>query len=57
MSASTLYLTVMVGIITLITAISVPSLFLKKCPKCGKRNLLNLNVCKACGAELPDTET
>mgnify|MGYP001496506740 CR=1 FL=1 len=55
-TVKTLYLMVMVGIITVVTLISVPSLFLKRCPKCGKRNLLSDAICKACGAELPEHE-
>jgi ribosomal protein L40E len=50
----TLYLVIMVGIIALVTAVSVPSLFLKKCPHCGKRNGLEARICRACGADLPE---
>ncbi|HEX72428.1 MAG TPA: zinc-ribbon domain-containing protein [Candidatus Hydrogenedentes bacterium] len=57
MSSQTLYLVVMVGIIAVITAISVPSLFFKKCPKCGRRNLLKATACSACGTELPPHES
>lgn len=56
-TVKTLYLMVMVSIITVVTLISVPSLFLKRCPKCGKRNLLNESVCKACGAKLPEHDS
>lgn len=50
------YLWVMVGIIAVVTCISVPSLFWKKCPQCGKRNGLDATVCKACGADYPEDE-
>jgi hypothetical protein len=50
------YLLVMLSIIGLVSVISVPSLFLKKCPKCGKRNLLDAVRCKACQAEFPEEE-
>jgi len=53
----TLYLAVMISIIAVVTLISVPSLFLKRCPKCGKRNLLSETACKACGTELPEHES
>lgn len=50
------YLAVMVAIILFITLISVPSLFLKKCPQCGRRNPVDAAECKACGGELPIDE-
>ena len=50
------YLWVMVGIIALVTFISVPSLFLKKCPSCSRRNGLDAKICKACGAAFPEDE-
>ena len=55
MSAN-LYLAVMVGIIALVSAISVPSLFSKRCPQCGKRNALDAHACKACGHSFPEGE-
>ena len=54
--SSTIYLVIMVGIIALVTAVSVPSLFWKKCPACGKHNHLDAETCKACGAEFPEGE-
>ncbi len=54
--SSTLYLVIMVGIIALVTLVSVPSLFLRKCPECGKRNSLEAPVCRSCGAALPEEE-
>lgn len=49
-----MYLVVMVGIIAVISAIAIPSLFFKKCPQCGRRNRLDANTCAACGAALPE---
>ncbi|MBI2434606.1 MAG: hypothetical protein HYV26_17255 [Candidatus Hydrogenedentes bacterium] len=48
------YLIVMLSVITLVLAISVPVLFLQKCPACGKRNSLDARHCKGCGGELPN---
>jgi hypothetical protein len=44
----------MVGVIVLVTAISVPSLFWKKCSACGARNALDARACKQCHAPFPD---
>ena len=49
-----LYLALMLGIIGLITALSVPSLFRKKCPKCETRNGIEARTCKECGAPFPE---
>jgi len=46
----------MVGIIALVTLISVPSLFVKRCPKCGRRNFLDVRACKYCGAVFQENE-
>ena len=46
---STLYLIVMLGIIILVTLLSVPSLFRKACPDCGTKNWLEAKTCKKCG--------
>lgn len=43
------YLAVMLGIIALIAFLVAPSLFHKKCPKCGTRNSLDARVCSNCG--------
>jgi ribosomal protein L40E len=56
LSGSALYLTVMLGIIAIICAASVPSLFFKKCAKCGRRNGIEASVCKRCGALFPETK-
>jgi ribosomal protein L40E len=49
-----MYLAVMLGIIALVTAASIASLFFKKCPKCGVRNGLEARSCKKCGAAFPE---
>ncbi len=49
----TVYLVVMTGIIAVVTLVSVPSLFARNCPGCGKRNRVDARRCRACGAELP----
>ena len=55
-SGSALYLVVMLGIIALSCAASVPSLFFKKCAKCGRRNGIEASVCKHCGTAFPETK-
>jgi len=55
-SGATLYLAVMLGIIALICAASVPSLFFKKCANCGRRNGIEASVCKHCGTQFPETK-
>lgn len=47
------YLVMMTGIIAVVTLVSVPSLFARKCPGCGKRNRVDAPRCRGCGAELP----
>ena len=47
------YLMVMTGIIAVVTFVSVPSLFARKCPGCGKRNRVDARRCPGCGMELP----
>ncbi len=49
-----LYMVVMLGIIAVVGAVSVPSLLRQKCPKCGQRNLLDAKECTACKASLVD---
>lgn len=49
----TLYLVVMVGIILTVVLISVPSLFTRRCPKCGHKNPLEAQTCRACGEAFP----
>ena len=56
LSGSTVYLIVMMSIIAVICAASVPSLFFKKCAKCGKRNGIEATSCKECGTAFPETK-
>ena len=56
LSGDVIYLMVMMGIIALICAASVPSLFFKKCAKCGRRNGIEAPVCKQCGTPFPETK-
>ena len=51
-----LYLIVMLGVILVATAVAVPSLFRKKCPKCGARNGLDAPACARCGAPFADCD-
>jgi hypothetical protein len=46
---STLYLVVMVGIISIITAIALPVLVLKRCVHCGKWSSVDASQCRQCG--------
>lgn len=48
------YLIIMVGIVFVVAVLSIPTLFMKKCPNCGKRNFLEATVCKACHTPFPD---
>jgi len=54
--SSTTYLAIMLGIIAVLTAVSVPSLLRKRCPKCGVKNALEAQRCKQCGFPFPDNE-
>lgn len=54
--SSTVYLTIMLGVMLVVTVVAVPALIRKKCPKCGVRNSLDAGVCTACGTEFHDTE-
>ncbi len=47
------YLAVMLGVIALIAILVIPSLFHKKCSKCGTRNSLDAKVCSGCGGPFP----
>lgn len=54
--SKTLYLVLMLGIIGLVTLVSVPSLFRRKCTKCGAKNSIEARVCKSCGAPFPEDD-
>ena len=49
-----MYLVVMLGIIVLVCAASVPSLFFKRCPNCSARNGIEARTCRKCGAAFPE---
>lgn len=38
----------MVGVIAILTAFFVPTLFWKRCSECGARNALDAAECKTC---------
>lgn len=50
------YLIVMLLVIVVSFAIAVPSLLLKKCPRCGARNGLDARSCRNCQAPFADAE-
>ena len=52
----TVYLVVMSGIIVAMCAVTIPSLFRKKCSECGTRNALDAKECARCKARFPDDE-
>ena len=54
MSTNTIYLVVMLTIVTIVFLVSVPSLFFKKCTSCGIRNGIEARTCKKCGAAFPE---
>lgn len=51
-----LYLAVMVGVIALMCAVTIPSLFRKKCSECGARNSLDAKECARCKAPFRDDD-
>jgi hypothetical protein len=48
------YVGIMLGVILVIALVVIPSLFRKKCQKCGARNALDAKVCVACRQAFPD---
>jgi uncharacterized OB-fold protein len=46
----------MLSIIAVISVASVPSLFFRKCAKCGKRSGIESSNCKHCGEPFPETK-
>ena len=54
--SSGLYLFIMLGVILLVTFISIPSLFRKKCPNCGTKNWIEADTCKKCGISIEEKE-
>lgn len=53
MLGNTLFLVVMLGVIAVAVAVSVPALFTKRCPQCGARNGLEATECSKCHAVFP----
>ena len=51
-----IYLFALLGVIALVTIVAVPSLFRKKCLKCGARNSLDAKECGGCGAPFPEED-
>lgn len=51
---SVYYLLVMSGVVILIAALSIPSLFWPKCATCRRRNWVAKDTCAFCGSPLVD---
>jgi len=49
----TVYLAVMLGVIAVMCAVTIPSLFRKKCSECGARNSLDATACVRCKKPFP----
>lgn len=56
-NSAVIYLSVMLSVILVLTALLVPALFLKRCGKCGARNALDATECRRCKRPFPDDET
>jgi ribosomal protein L40E len=52
--SSSLYVIVMMGVMILVTVVSVPALFFKKCPRCGVRNGIDAKKCRKCSEVFPE---
>jgi ribosomal protein L40E len=48
------YLAIMLGVIAIVAIVAAPSLFHKKCQKCGTRNSLDARACSTCGDAFPE---
>ncbi len=55
-NSSVVYLSVMLSVILVLTAVLVPALFLKRCRFCGARNALDATACRRCKRPFPDDE-
>jgi hypothetical protein len=51
--SSTVYLILMVGIITVVAAVVTPALILKRCAHCGRRAFIDTPQCRGCGQPFP----
>ena len=54
--SGTMYLIVMVGVIVLTSLVAFPALMFKRCPGCGKANLVDVQECRGCGCAFPDED-
>ena len=54
--SSGLYLALMVGVIGMLTAFFVRTLFWKRCMTCGMRNSLDARECKKCNHAFPEDD-
>jgi hypothetical protein len=54
---SVVYLSVMLSVIVVLSAVLVPALLLKRCGTCGARNALDAKECRRCKRAFPDDET
>ena len=52
-NSAVIYLAVMLSVIVALTGLLVPALFLKRCARCGKRNMLDATECKQCKKPFP----
>ena len=50
------YLAIMLGVIAVMCAVTIPSLFRKKCSECGARNSLDAKECAKCKAPFRDDD-
>ena len=48
-----MYLTVMLGALTVLIVVLVPTMFFERCINCGARNGLNVLRCRKCDSEMP----
>lgn len=51
--SSALYVVIMLGIMALISAVTLPAMLWKKCPNCRKRNDLDAEQCTECETPFP----
>lgn len=54
--SAVIYVSVMLSVIVVLTAVLVPALFLKRCGSCGARNALDATACRRCKRPFPDSE-
>lgn len=52
--SAVIYVSVMLSVIVVLTAVLVPALFLKRCGSCGARNSLDAAACRRCNRPFPD---